>query len=85
MAMVPFVCHEAIPPGTATSQGKKSGPLAVLRSQPFSSPLAFSSTIEGVCSAQVQAQNKHSRRLKAVDEGLPEGVTENNVGVFLSA
>ena len=26
--------------------------------------LAFSSTMEGVCSAQLQAQNKHSRRLK---------------------
>jgi hypothetical protein len=29
--------------------------------QLFQSPLAFSSTMEGVCSAQVQAQNKHSR------------------------
>jgi hypothetical protein len=27
----------------------------------FGSPFAFSSTIEGVWSAQVQAQNKHSR------------------------
>jgi len=26
--------------------------------------LAFSSTMEGVCSAQVQAQNKHSRALR---------------------
>jgi len=29
--------------------------------QLFRGPLAFSSTMEGVCSAQVQAQNKHSR------------------------
>jgi hypothetical protein len=29
--------------------------------QPFRGSLAFSSTMEGVCSAQVQAQNKHSR------------------------
>jgi hypothetical protein len=28
--------------------------------QLFGAPLAFSSTMEGVCSAQVQAQNKHS-------------------------
>ena len=28
--------------------------------QLFRSPLAFSSTMEGVCSAQVQAQNEHS-------------------------
>ena len=31
------------------------------KAQPFRGPLAFSSTMEGVCSAQVQAQNKHSR------------------------
>src|SRR4030095_4468580 len=30
------------------------------KAQPFRSPLAFSSRMEGVCSAQVQAQNKHS-------------------------
>jgi len=30
------------------------------KAQPFRGPLAFSSTMEGVCSAQVQAQNKHS-------------------------
>ena len=32
--------------------------------QLFRGPLAFSSTMEGVCSAQVQALNKHSRELK---------------------
>ena len=35
------------------------------KAQLFRGPLAFSSTMEGVCSAQVQAQNKHSRGLKA--------------------
>jgi hypothetical protein len=30
------------------------------KAQLFRGPLAFSSTMEGVCSAQVQAQNKHS-------------------------
>ena len=31
------------------------------KAQLFRGPFAFSSTMEGVCSAQVQAQNKHSR------------------------
>ena len=38
------------------------------KAQLFRSPLAFSSTMEGVCSAQVQAQNKHSREAKGVRE-----------------
>jgi hypothetical protein len=36
--------------------------------QPFRRSLAFSSTMEGVCSAQLQAQNKHSREAKGVRE-----------------
>jgi hypothetical protein len=31
------------------------------KAQPFRSPLAFSSTMEGVCSAQVQAQKQAHR------------------------
>jgi hypothetical protein len=36
--------------------------------QLFRRPLAFSSTMEGVCSAQVKAQNRHSREAKGVRE-----------------
>jgi hypothetical protein len=47
------------------SQGQ-SGPERNIdkEDQPFRGPLVFSSTMEGVCSAQVQAQNEHSRGLK---------------------
>jgi hypothetical protein len=34
------------------------------KAQPFRSPLAFSSAMEVVCSAQVQAQKKHTRKRK---------------------
>ena len=34
--------------------------------QPFSPYLAFSSTMEGVCSAQVQSPNEHSREANEV-------------------
>jgi hypothetical protein len=33
----------------------------IQRNELFRGPLAFSSAMEGVCSAQVQAQNKHRR------------------------
>src|SRR4030095_11968186 len=36
------------------------------KNQRFRTSLAFSSTMEGVCSAQVQAQNNHSREAKGV-------------------
>src|SRR5215471_3030520 len=36
-----------------------------IQSNLFRGPLAFSSTMESVCSAQVQVQNKHSRERKA--------------------
>ena len=37
----------------------------------FQRRFAFSSIMEGVCSAQVQAQNKHSRGLKGRPSILP--------------
>jgi hypothetical protein len=36
------------------------------KAQPFRSSLAFSSAMEGVCFAQVQAQNKHSHEARDV-------------------
>jgi hypothetical protein len=49
------------------------------KAQPFRSPLAFSSTMEGVCSAQVQAQNKHSG-----ERGVKRNETCSGPGCFLS-
>jgi hypothetical protein len=51
------------------------------RIQRFRFPLAFSSTMEGVCSAQVQAQNKHSRRrnLKGSALILPAAFADINI------
>ena len=65
------------PPETRTlgplikSQGQ-SGPEPNIdkKAQLFRGLLAFSSTTEGVCSAQVQTQNKHSRGLKALGSAL---------------
>ena len=49
----------------------QSGPARNIdkKTQPIRRPLAFSSTMEGVCSAQVQAQNKHSRALHQAHDG----------------
>jgi hypothetical protein len=51
------------------------------KAQLFRSPLAFSSAMEGVCSAQVQAQNKHSKdeRLKKSAFILPTAFADINV------
>ena len=38
------------------------------KTQIFRRPLAFSSTMEGVSSAQVQVQNKHTARVTGSDE-----------------
>jgi len=44
------------------SQGQRGPePNIDKKAQTFRNPLAFSSTMEGVCSGHVQAQNKHSR------------------------
>jgi transposase len=55
--------------GVSRRRGKKIARIAERKIdkkvQLFRGQLAFSSTMEGVCSAQVQAQNKHSRGLKA--------------------
>ncbi len=43
------------------------------KAQPFRSPLASSSAIEGVCSPQVQAQNEHSHEQGVKDPPSPCG------------
>ena len=52
-----------LPPDPLIKSQSQRGPEPNIdkKAQPFRGPLAFSSTMEGVCSAQVQAQNKHNR------------------------
>jgi hypothetical protein len=64
--------------GTADQIQRGLEPNIDKKAQLFRSPLAFSSAMEGVCSAQVQAQNKH-RRIHRIGPRVAGGFADINI------